>query len=76
MNYEVHIETWMLDAETADWIVTDPGWLESQSADAANRATNDGKTVNGTATYNRHTYTGPANDGGLMYDVVFDVPIV
>lgn len=73
--YEVHIETWMLDAETADWLVTDPGWLESQLADAANRARLDGKTVTGAATYVRHTYTGPANDGGMMYDVVFNVPV-
>lgn len=75
MNYEAHIEAWMYDAETADWLATDTDWLNIQYDDAKDLARAAGKTPTGVVSLKEYNQTGTANDGGLTYDFVFNVAV-
>lgn len=73
--FEAHIETWMYDADTADWLATDQGWLDVQFEDAKDVARAAGKNPSGAVTLANYTQLGPSNDGGLRYDFVYNVPV-
>lgn len=72
--FEAHIESWVYDADTADWIVTDEGWLAVQYEDAKDIARANSKTPTGAVSLKSYTQTGTANDG-LIYDFVFNVAV-
>lgn len=75
--FEVHIETWMMDADTANWLAGETWWLDSQYYDARNIAKQQGNTVDPQAavTLTGFTQTGAAPDGGLLYDFVYEVDV-
>jgi hypothetical protein len=72
--FTTHIETWMYDAETADWLATDPGWLAAQFNDVLNQAIAANRTPSGDVSLVNYTLIGPA-DEGLMYDFEYSVPV-
>jgi hypothetical protein len=72
--FEAHIECWMYDADTADWLATDPGWLAVQYDDAKDIAVANGKTPTGAVSLKSYTLIGPLNDG-LDYDFVYEVAV-
>lgn len=77
MAYEVHIETWMMDSETADWLATESWWLDSQYEDARTVARQQGQTVatDASVVMTEYTQKNPAQDGGILYDFVYEVTV-
>lgn len=73
--FRAHLENWMMDQETADWIVTWEDWLNAQYEDAKNRAIAAGKTPTGEVTFVELVFQYVANDGGLIFDCIFDVAV-
>lgn len=74
MNYEAHIECWMYDADTADWLSTDEGWLAVQFDDAKDLARAAGKNPTGAVSLKAYSLLGPLNDG-LNYDFIYNVAV-
>lgn len=71
--YKANIEATMLDADTADWLATDIGWLQAQWPECRRQAIDAGKTITGNPALDRYDHLRTTDDGEL-YNFEFNVP--
>lgn len=74
MLYKVHVEAMMLDAETAEYLVTDEGWLDAMQNEARTVAENANKTVLSTPDLVNYTLVTVSEEGSL-YDFEFNMQV-